>query len=172
VGRTQKGNNNTYCHDNDLNWFDWWLVEENAEQLRFFQQIVAFRHAHPALRSRDHLRNTDYVGSGLPDISWHGTRASQPDWSGTSRVLAFLLGGHHAKGGTVTDDDIYVALNSHWETLPFELPAPAEGRRWHVAVNTSLPSPQDIYPSNQEPLLEDQTRYLVGGRSVVVLVGR
>ena len=114
----------------------------------------------------------DYVGSGLPDISWHGTRASQPDWSGTSRVLAFLLGGHHAKGGTVVDDDVYVAVNSHWDALPFEIPAPALGRRWHVAVNTSLPAPQDIYPLYQEPLLEDQTRCLVGGRSIVVLVGR
>src|SRR5262249_18163891 len=59
VGRTQKGNNNTYCHDNDLNWFDWWLVEENAELLRFFRTAIALRHAHPVLRSRDHLRHAD-----------------------------------------------------------------------------------------------------------------
>jgi glycogen operon protein len=172
VGRTQQGNNNTYCHDNELNWFDWWLVEENADLLRFFQNVVALRHAHPVLRGRDHFRSADYVGSGVPDISWHGTRAWQPDWSGASRVLAFLLGGHHAKGGAVVDDDLYVAMNAHFEPLEFELPQPAAGRQWRVAVNTGRPAPQDIYAHKKEPLLEDQNRCTVGARSVVVLVGR
>lgn len=172
VGRTQHGNNNTYCHDNELNWFDWWLVEENNELLRFARNIVAFRHNHPVLRSRDHLRFADYTGSGLPDISWHGTQAWRPDWLGTSRVLAMLLGGHHAKGGRVTDDDVYVAINTYWDALEFEIPAPATGRQWRVAANTGAPSPEDIHPHGQEPLLESQGRCLVGGRSIVILVGR
>jgi glycogen operon protein len=172
VGRTQQGNNNTYCHDNELNWFDWWHVEDNADLLRFFQNVVALRHAHSVLRSRDHLRGADFVGAGVPDISWHGTRAWQPDWSPGSRVLAFLLGGHHAKSGTVVDDDVYVAMNTYWDALEFELPPPAAGRKWRLAVNTSLPSPQDISAHGKEPELKDQARYLVGGRSVVVLVGR
>ena len=141
VGRTQHGNNNTYCHDNDLNWFDWWLVEENAELLRFFRSMIAFRHAHPALRSCDHLRHTDYKDAGLPDISWHGTQAWRPDWSGTSRVLAFMLSGHHAKGGRTGDNDIYVAMNSYWDSLDFELPKPSPGRQWHVAIDTGAPRP-------------------------------
>ncbi|WP_164102827.1 glycogen debranching protein GlgX [Candidatus Laterigemmans baculatus] len=172
VGRTKQGNNNTYCHDNELNWFNWWQVEENAELQRFFQKIIAFRHAHPVLRSRDHLRHADWVGSGVPDISWHGTRAWEPDWSALSRVVGLLLGGHHAKGGTVADDDVYVASNMHFEALEFELPRPAEGRQWHVAVNTGVPAPGDAHPCGEEPMLEQQDRCLVGGRSVVVLVGR
>jgi glycogen operon protein len=172
VGRTQHGNNNTYCHDNELNWFDWWQVEENAELLRFAQQIVAFRHAHPALRHRDHMRFCDYVGSGLPDVSWHGTQAWRPDWSGTSRVLAFLLDGRHAKGGAVVDDDIYVAINSYWDALEFEIPALPGGRQWRVAVNTGAASPEDAFPHGQEPLLANQQRCLVGGRSILILVGR
>lgn len=172
VGRTQHGNNNTYCHDNDLNWFDWWLAEENAELLQFFQKLIAFRHAHPVLRGRTHLRNTDYVGSGRADISWHGTQAFQPDWSGSSRTLAFMLCGRHAKGGALLDDDLYVAFNSHWESLTFEIPAPSPGRQWHVAFNTGVAAPADAFASHQEPLLETQDRCIVGARSVVILVGR
>lgn len=172
VGRTQHGNNNTYCHDNELNWFDWWQVEENNELLRFAQHIVAFRHAHPVLRGRDHLRFCDYVGSGLPDISWHGTQAWRPDWSGASRVLALLLCGKHAKGGAVADDDLYVAINSHCDALEFELPALPAGRQWRLTANTSAPTPGDIFPHQQEPLLENQDRFLVGGRSITILVGR
>jgi isoamylase len=172
VGRTQHGNNNTYCHDNDLNWFDWWLADENAELLNFFQKLIAFRHAHPVLRGRTHLKNIDYVGSGRPDISWHGTQAWQADWSGVSRVLAFMLCGRHAKNGAVIDDDIYVAMNSHWDALPFELPPPSAGRQWHVAFNTGGGAGQDAHALHHEPLLETQDRCLVGGRSVVILVGR
>jgi glycogen operon protein len=172
VGRTQDGNNNTYCHDNKLNWFDWWLVEENAELLRFFRTMIAFRHAHPVLRSRDHLRHADYANAGLPDISWHGTRAWQPDWSGTSRVLAFMLTGKHAKGGRAVDDDIYVAMNSYWEPLSFQLPPASAGRQWHCAIDTGAASPQDCHPTGQEPRLGQQDEITVGGRSVVILVGK
>jgi isoamylase len=87
-------------------------------------------------------------------------------------VLAFLLCGRHAKGGQVVDDDVYVAINSHWDTLEFEIPAPSAGRQWRVAVNTGAASPGDAYPQHQEPLLTPQERCLVGGRSVVILVGR
>jgi glycogen operon protein len=172
VGRTQNGNNNTYCHDNKLNWFDWWLVEENSELLRFFRTMIAFRHAHPVLRSRDHLKHADYANAGLPDISWHGTRAWQPDWSGTSRVLAFMLTGKHAKGGRAIDDDIYVAMNSHWEPLTFELPPASAGRQWHCAIDTGAAPPQDCHAIGQEPRIGQQDRITIGGRSVVILVAK
>ncbi len=172
VGRTQKGNNNTYCQDNDLNWLDWTLTEKNADLLRFFQQIIAFRHAHPALRNRNHFRHMDYKGTGYADISFHGTQAWKPDWSASSRCLAFLLDGNHAKNGFVTDDMIYVAINAHWDAVWFEPPGLPPGRQWYVAVNTGVASPDDIHPRGSEPLLGDQSRLLLGNRSVVVLVGR
>jgi glycogen operon protein len=172
VGRTQRGNNNTYCHDNDLNWFDWWLVEENADLLRFFRHLTAFRHAHPALRRRDHFRYADVLGSGLPDISFHGVEPWRPDFSGTSRTLAWMLCGRHAKGGLVQDNDLYVAANAWWDGLEFCLPELPQGRRWHVAVNTGVEAPNDIQPLGQEPVVADPQRFVVGGRSVVILVGR
>jgi glycogen operon protein len=169
-GRTKFGNNNTYCHDNELNWLDWSLKEKNAGLYRFFKNMIAFRHEHPVLRSKDHLRNQDYVGSGYADITWHGTQAWNADWNGN--VLAFMLCGKHAKGGTEEDNTIYVAMNMHWDGLPFELPGLSEGRKWFLSTNTGLLSPEDIHEPGSEPELADQSSYVVGDRSVVILLGK
>ncbi len=171
MGRTQQGNNNTYCHDNELNWMDWSLAETNADLLRFVQGMLAFRHAHPALRNRWHLSGRDQVGSGYPDISWHGASAWHADWSGTSRLLAFMLCGKNARGGVEPDDYIYVAMNMHWEAHWFELPGLPDDRQWRAVVNTGVPSPEDIWALGTEPLLADQSGLLVGERSTVVLIG-
>jgi glycogen operon protein len=172
VGRTQQGNNNTYCHDNELNWFDWTLLEKNADLLRFFKNMIAFRRAHPVLRARDHVRNVDYVGSGIADITWHGTQAWNADWSNNSRVVAWMLDGKHAKCGTVQDNTIYVAMSSHWGGLWFELPKPPAGTSWHVFANTGMPLPQDICEPGREPRLDNQDRFMLGPRSFVVLVAK
>jgi glycogen operon protein len=170
VGQSKLGNNNTYCLDNEINWLDWSLRSRNAEHHRFVRNLIAFRRKHPALRNKDHFRHADYVGSGYSDISWHGTQAWRPDWGG--RVLAFMLCGRHAKGGEASDDFIYVAMNMYWEALPFELPCLPEGTKWHVFANTGMPSPEDAFEPGTETELSDQACCLVGGRSVVILVGR
>jgi len=172
MARTQQGNNNTYCHDNELNWMDWSLVGTNAELLRFVKGMIAFRHAHPALRNRWHLSGRDQVGSGYPDISWHGANAWHADWSGASRLLAFMLCGKNARGGVETDDYIYVAMNVHWEAHWFELPGLPDGMQWRAFANTGVPSPGDIWDNGAGPLLEDQGGILVGERSTVVLIGK
>lgn len=172
VGRTQYGNNNTYCQDNELNWLDWGLMEKNADLLRYVSHMVAFRHAHPLLRNRWHLSGQDYVGSGYPDISWHGRAAWQPDWSDESRTLAFMLCGKHARGGQAQDDYLYVAFNSHWSTFGFELPQLPDERRWHVFANTNAASPDDICEPGCETLLGEQSYFLMGPRSVAILLGR
>ena len=172
IGRTQHGNNNAYCLDNPISWVDWTKLDEHSELLRFVRHCIAFRRSHPVLRSRTHFQNRDYVGSGYPDISWHGTRAWYADWSGTSRVLAFLLCGKHAKGGTVQDDYVYVAMNMYHEPLAFEAPGLPEPMRWRVAINTGVPAPEDIWVPGTEPLVGNAGQIWLGGRSVLVLVGR
>ena len=172
VGHTKNGNNNTYCHDNELSWLDWTLLESNADLFRFFKHCIAFRKAHSVLRGRAYFRHEDYMGSGYADVTWHGIRAWQPDWSGSSRVLAFMLCGKHAKQGWDIDDHVYIAMNMYWETLAFELPALPGGMRWRVFANTGAPPPQDIWEPGDEPLLQDQSHALIGGRSVMILVGR
>ena len=172
AGHTQLGNNNTYCHDNEVSWFDWTLTETNADLVRFFTNMIAFRKAHPVLRNKDQFSHRDYVGSGYSDITWHGTRAWSADWSEGSRVLAFMLCGRHAKRGTVADDYVYVAMNMHWESHDFEVPALPSGLRWYVSANTGMQSPADSWAPGAEPVLGDQEYILVGARSVVVLVGK
>ena len=172
IGRTKKGNNNTYCHDNELNWLDWNLVRQNHSLFRFVKTCIAWRKAHPVLRNRQHFQNRDYVGSGYADITWHGTQAWQANWSNQVRTLAFMLCGKHAFQGTVEDNYIYVAMNMHWESHLFELPDLPFGMQWHVFANTGCNPPEDCYEPAREPLLPNQLEILVGDRSVVILLGK
>jgi glycogen operon protein len=168
VGRTQQGNNNAYCQDNELNWFDWNLLQDNADCLRFCRHLIAFRKQHPSLRQPLHAGHSG-AGGGFLEVSWHGTAAWRPDWSAGSRSLALLLRGGSGAG---PEDVLYLALNAYWEMLPFGLPAPPPGWRWHVFVNTGMAPPEDVWPPGAEPPLGDQGRVLVGPRSVVVFVAR
>jgi glycogen operon protein len=171
VGRTQCGNNNTYCQDNEQNWLDWRLLDANAELFAFVKHCIAFRMAHPALRSREHLER----GHPAPErvaLSWHGTRAWHADWSGTSRILAFMLQDRPPQPGVEGVDSLYVAMNMHWETHWFQLPALGSGRSWRVSINAAAAAPADWFPIGEEPVLPEQGGILVGDRSVVVLVGR
>ncbi len=172
VGHTKGGNNNTYGHDNELNWFNWNLLDANADLFRFFKNCIAFRKAHPSLRNPTHFRNEDYVGSGYADISWHGVKAWEADWSYFSRTLAFMLDGPHSHGGQEPDDSIYVAANMHWENHAFELPRLPARKKWHVFVNTSMPAPNDVCTPGEEIVLKNQKEILVGARSIMILVGR
>lgn len=172
MGRTQHGNNNTYCHDNELNWLDWRLLEINSDLLRFSQNCIAFRKLHPVLRNRYYLRNQDCVGSGYADITWHGTQAWNADWSDDSRILAFMLCGKHTQQRTVVDNYIYVAMNMSWQTHWFEIPELPTGMKWHVFANTNAIPPEDCWEPGTEQILANQQGLLIGDRSVVILVGK
>lgn len=172
VGFSKLGNNNTYCQDNELNWLNWDLMEQNEDLLHFFQKCIAFRHAHAILRNQAHFRHTDAVGSGYPDISWHSEEAWKPNWQDYSRTLAFMLCGQHAYDGYQPDDYIYVGMNMHWESHQFELPRLPVGLRWHVFANTGTSAPHDIYDIGTEPLIRDQNKFMMGSRSVIILVGK
>ncbi len=172
IGQSKHGNNNSYCHDNELNWIDWRLLEQNNALFRFVKHCIAFRKVHPVLRNRQHFRNQDYVGSGYADITWHGVNAWQPDWSCESHTLAFMLCGKHTRSGEVLDNYIYVALNMYWETLRFEVPGLPEGMTWHLFANTSRPSPEDIYEPGIEPPVSHQEHFVLEDRSVIILVGK
>ncbi|MGB3401372.1 MAG: glycogen debranching protein GlgX [Microcoleaceae cyanobacterium] len=172
VGRSQNGNNNTYCHDSELTWFNWNLLHKNADLFRFFKHCIAFRHAHPILRNRRHFWNQDYVGSGYADITWHGTQAWNADWSEESRTLAFMLCGKHAREGSMEDNYIYVAFNMHWQPHNFELPQLPSSKKWHVFANTGCAAPEDIWEVGTEPQLTHQSNILLGDRSVVILLSK
>ena len=134
--------------------------------------MIAFRRAHPVLRNSGHFQNRDYMGSGFADITWHGQKAWYADWSAESRCLAFMLCGRHAKAGKVDDNSVYVAMNMHWEMHGFGLPKLPGYMQWHVFVNTDARPPYDIWEVGKEVSLDNQDEFLVGPRSVIILVGK
>ena len=163
LGRTQQGNNNAYCQDNEVSWVDWGLTRSNADLVRFFKLLIQFRKEHLAFRHASFDENQPRAEC---HVLWHGVRLHQPDWSWQSRALAVQFSGG-AGGG-----DIFLIANAYWEPLTFELPALLGGRQWRRKLDTSRPSPEDIVESGQEPALRDQKSCAAGPRSVVALVGR
>jgi glycogen operon protein len=164
VRRTQQGNNNAYCQDNEISWLDWSLTETNHDLLRFFSELIAFRKRHPSLQRRAFFAG-DVNERGLADISWHGCRLGSPGWNDPdSHVLAFTL------GGFAGDPDLHIMLNMDWQELVFDLPS-STGRQWFRALDTGLPAPQDIVEEGQEVVITGDD-YRVTGRSVVVLVAK
>jgi glycogen operon protein len=163
VGRTQRGNNNAYCQDSELSWFDWSLADENADLLRFFRRMIALRRQHASLR-----RHTFLTGRanrrGLEDIRWHGLELDRPEWDNpVSRILAFTLAGEEP-----LEPDLHVMMNMDDSPHDFAVPA-AEGRRWLVFADTAKPSPEDIAEDGEERPFEGE-RCTVEGRSIVILV--
>ena len=161
---TQYGNNNAYCQDNEVGWFDWTNPKKHSDLHRFWKQMIAFRKRHPALR-----KNLFFAGEvnqrGLKDVSWHGTMLNSPGWDdGQAKVLGFALAGFE------DDPDLHVMMNMYWEPLDMAIPMIA-GRQWTRAVDTSLPSPSDIADPGTEVTCSGPS-YRVNGRSIVVLVNK
>ena len=162
--RTQRGNNNAYCQDNELAWFDWDLAEKNDAMVRYFSEMIAFRKRHAVLRRR-HFFEGALNERNLLDVAWHGAELYAPGFTDpNSRCLQMTLG---APGD---DADIHVILNMFWDTVDFALP-PVKGRRWHRAVDTSQASPSDIVEPGSEKAV-DAERFQAEGRSVVILLSK
>jgi glycogen operon protein len=160
VRRTQQGNNNTYCQDNELGWFDWSLVEKHADFLRFATLLI----------ERRRLRAAEYEKQGLTlnqmlrkaKCSWHGVKLGEPDWSAQSRSIAFTAELQQEKML------LHLILNAYWEPLEFELPLLDSGGKWRRWIDTALESPQDIVPWQRSPSIDSLT-YRAEPHSIVVL---
>jgi isoamylase len=166
--RTQQGNNNAWCQDNVLGWVDWRLAAEHGDFTRFMHLLIALRRRHPALRRPEFFRGVGPTGDLEPDIIWHGVEPFEPDFSSTSRTLAFVLDG--GLTGREPDRDFYVACNAWIEPLGFGVPPAPSGRRWRRTIDTALLSPLDIVGLDEGPPVLPGTRYVVQPHSLVVLV--
>ncbi|TSA34256.1 MAG: glycogen debranching enzyme GlgX [Verrucomicrobiaceae bacterium] len=171
-GRAQRGNNNAYCHDEDWNWMNWDLDAEGESMLRFTKGMIAFRKANPALRQPEFLTGRDQIGSGYPDISWHGVLPWRPDWTASSRSLAFMLCGRHGEAAGGPPHFLYVAMNMFCKPLEFTLPVLPKGMSWHVFSDTGLPAPDDITVPGGEKVLARQKQYSVREWTSIILVGK
>lgn len=164
VRRTQRGNNNAYCQDNELSWFDWKLVEQHADLLRFVQLLNRRRNE----RDDTHERTRRSLNSLLQGavINWHGIHLNEPDWSANSHSIALTA--------EVQRENLrfHYMLNAHREPLEFELPPLAtESGGWRRWIDTSLDSPHEIVDWTQ-PVPIPHGRYRVESHSVVVLIAR
>jgi glycogen operon protein len=163
VLRTQEGNNNAYCQDNELSWMDWRLAPEASDMLRFVREMIALRKRHPGLRRRRFLTGCASAGRQYPDVAWHGERLDEPAWhDGSARLLAFTLAGEEDG-----EQLLHIILNMDDCVRTVALPS-VEGRRWRRIVDTALPAPQDILSLEKEAVVESE-RCRVQARSVVVL---
>jgi isoamylase len=162
VRRTQHGNNNAYCQDNETSWFDWRLCAANAEMARFVQHMIRFRLDFDHGIEGARITLEEYLSKA--HIEWHGMELGKPDWSNDSHSVAFTL---HS---FVSSQVRYIAINAYWKSLEFELPPVAGGAHagWIRLIDTSLPSPDDILEEATGVPVETP-KYLVNSRSIVML---
>jgi glycogen operon protein len=160
VRHTQGGNNNAYCQDNELSWFDWTRVTKHADVHRFVNLLIARR----LLRDVEHERQRLSLTALLQEANkaWHGVKLNQPDWGACSHSLA--LEGELRREGW----HVHLILNAYWEPLTFELPKLRGSDQWRLWIDTARESPHDIVPWQEAPTVSDDT-YRVAARSVVML---
>jgi len=162
VRRTQRGNNNAYCQDNEISWFDWSLLEKHRDIHRFVKILIEIRRRETE-RTLPNLTLNQLLARAR--LECHGVKLHRPDWSNQSHSLAITASAVSA------DLDLYLVLNAYWEPLRFELspPVPEAGlggwRRW---LDTFLEAPDDICPISNAPLVAGSS-YLVNPRSIVAL---
>ena len=134
---TQGGNNNAYASDNDVGWVSWRLAGRNRGITDFVRRLISFRKEHGILHTEQELRGKDYLGYGIPDISWHDTKAWYTDQSAESRSYAVMYNGAYSrKSDGSSDDIIYVCYNAHWECHTFALPKLPQGMNWTTLFST------------------------------------
>ena len=165
--RTQHGNNNAYCQDNDISWYDWSLAQKNAGLVRFVSKLIQLRKDHDVFRRASFFSEDAGRGDGaLPEISWYDPFGKVPDWKKTGRFLAYKLGGLEG------DCEFYVATNNDIYDLTVTVPSPAANKKWYRVADTSFASPEDIVESGSEELLQEQKRYVLFSGATVILMSK
>jgi glycogen operon protein len=171
--RTQHGNNNAYCQDNEISWFDWNLDGRQQRLQEFTKRLIDFRRRHPVFRRAEFLTGEERLGSGSPDVWWFrpdGRKMTQRNWqAGDALTLGVFLNGAEiptvtAQGAPVIDDTFLILFNAYHDAVVFTLPAVSFGRRWVHELSTAEPDLDpgaEVYPARGVVPVE--------GRSLVLL---
>jgi isoamylase len=173
IGRTQGGNNNAYCQDNEISWLDWNLDAPRLALCQFVSRIVGLRRAHPIFRRRKYFQGRAPRAGGTQDLTWlvpEGGESSDEEWTKHyARCVGVHLTGDSLqetdeRGQAIRDANFLMLFNAHHDEVPFRIPPPAAGARWVVEIDTAyetgVPGPMEI---------TSETRYPLQGRSMVVL---
>ena len=160
VRRTQRGNNNAYCQDNELSYFNWDDVQKHADLLRFLRGLIRFNLGHRLFEEERF-----WTASGGPEVIWHGVQLGAPDFRTESHSLAIEL--RYPRYG----EHLHIILNAYWEPLTFALPPLSGGQRFYRIVDTGLGPPLDYCdPEHAPPALG--ASYTAQSRSTVILSAR
>ncbi|NET32544.1 MAG: glycogen debranching protein GlgX [Cyanothece sp. SIO1E1] len=173
MGRTQQGNNNTYCQDNELAWFDWDLRHDNADLLSFAHQLIHFRRQHPVFCRRNWFQGREIHGSGISDIGWFnadGSDMTTEQWhDGSAKAITIFLNGREIasrgpQGERIVDDSFLLLFNASPEPIEFTLPPELPDRTWTVVIDT-----KELRFIENGPSYEADASLTVMARSLVVL---
>ena len=157
-GRSQRGNNNAYCQDNETGWVDWSLLKQNHDILEFARGVLALRRTYPVLRDENFYT--------ADDLQWFNPAGVSPAWTDASqKCLACLIRGQDGP-------DLYLMFNAKTEAIAFRLPPLSKPTPWRLIIDTAKSSPLDVYPVGEECSTEQQTAYVVQSRASVVLVAQ
>jgi glycogen operon protein len=156
--RTQGGNNNAYCQDNETNWYDWDLLKQHREIFFFTRGMLAFRRSHPVLSKKEFYTDAE--------IQWCDAQGAPPNWANPQeKKLSCLI--HENKSCA-----LFLMFNAGADAVDFRLPSMLPGGQWHLAVDTFREAPQDLYLAGKEPLLENTQTYKLNPRSSVILLNK
>lgn len=172
-GNTQGGNNNAWCQDNEISWLNWNQIKSNKDILDFAKAVIQFRKKHPIFRLSQEPKGLDYLSCGMPDVSYHGTKAWFPEFENFRRQLGILYCGSYAAQETGEEDNcFFVIYNMHGESYEFSVPNLPKGKKWYLAFDTDAKEVNGFYPEGEEKLLEKQKFYTVQPHSIAVLIGK
>ena len=170
--RTQQGNNNAYCQDNEINWFDWTRVERNKDLVEFFRKTIALTRRFPILQRRKFFLGKDLDDDGVPDLTWFSPDLGAPSWQDPNvRTVCVQLDASEDGSGKDVDR-LFFIYNSHYEPQWAKLPQLPPGEWWYRAIDTSLPSGEDFLEAGKEIAIDPPDHYLANPRSTVVLLAQ
>jgi glycogen operon protein len=165
--RTQFGNNNAYCQDNEISWINWDLLDKNQDIFRFFKMIINFRKQVSALTKNGFYNGKDTNMRGFKDIEWHGQKVHNCNFEDSdSKLLSFTIASFNN-----AEPDLHVMLNMHETTRIFEIPAITDNRKWYFFIDTNKPSPKDIL-DEKEVVLHKRNTCAVRSHSCIVLISK
>ena len=172
VGRTQHGNNNAYCQDSEISWFDWNLDRSSQQLLAFTRQVIQLQQEHPVFQRRRFFQGRRIRGSEVKDISWlrpDGKEMDDEEWNKGFQALALRLAGDaieeaDSRGRPIKDDTFLLLLNAYQDPVSFTLPAHKRGIRWELVFDTSVP-----VPPKRPRLFKGGQTYSVTGRTLALL---
>lgn len=170
-GRTQNGNNNSYCQDNEINWLDWALVEKNKDVFNFAKKAIRFRKDYAVYKRRKFFTGRDQNDNLVADIQWYGENLNSPDWNNpNAKLICCLIDGSEAPTKEKSEYFLFYIFNADHNEHSILLPEVNKNMTWSRVVDTSADGGKDFFEKGSEIKLNNQSKYLVNPRSVAVLI--